>query len=318
MSKKLTVINNELTVVMYHYVRPIKDSIYPQIKGLELTSFISQLEYISRNYTVISSADLVNAQNKNYDLPSNPILLTFDDGYLDHYKYVMPELIKRNFKGLFFPPRVAIQERRVLDVNKIHFILERCKDKSLIIEDIEKFIEEATSEELLPIKEYRREYFVPNRYDDANVNYIKRILQTGLPYELRNDLTNSLFTKYVSADEKSFADELYVSENNLKEMLEAGMEIGSHGDQHPWLNRISKEDQYIDIKNSMKMLDEIGVDKKAFYFCYPYGGYNEDTLNILRSLNFAAAFTTKPAKYNISSEDILQVSRFDTNDIPGQ
>lgn len=318
MSKKLTMSNRELTVVMYHYVRPIKDSIYPQIKGLELSSFISQLEYINRNYTVISTADLVNAQNKNCGLPSNPILLTFDDGYLDHYKYVMPELIKRNLKGLFFPPRVAIEERRVLDVNKIHFILERCKDKSLIIADIEKFIEETTSEELLPIMEYRREYFVPNRYDDANVNYVKRILQTGLPYELRNDLTNSLFTKYVSSDEESFADELYVSENNLKEMHEAGMEIGSHGDQHPWLNRISKEDQYIDIKNSMKMLDKIGVDKKAFYFCYPYGGYNEDTLSILRSLDFAAAFTTKPSKYNISSEDILQVSRFDTNDIPGQ
>jgi len=35
----------------------------------------------------------------------------------------MPELLKRNLHGAFFPPRVAIEEDVVLDVNLIHHIL---------------------------------------------------------------------------------------------------------------------------------------------------------------------------------------------------
>ena len=39
-----------LTIIMYHYVRPIAKSYYPLIKGLELDSFKTQLNYLEKNY----------------------------------------------------------------------------------------------------------------------------------------------------------------------------------------------------------------------------------------------------------------------------
>ena len=38
---------NKCKIVAYHYVRPIKNSQYPEIKGLELEEFKKQIEYFN-------------------------------------------------------------------------------------------------------------------------------------------------------------------------------------------------------------------------------------------------------------------------------
>ena len=48
---------NKLTIIMYHYVRPIFGSKYPNINGLELEEFKNQIEYIKKYYHVISMTD---------------------------------------------------------------------------------------------------------------------------------------------------------------------------------------------------------------------------------------------------------------------
>ena len=86
----------KLTIIMYHYVREIKNSKYPDIKGLEISGFIRQLEYLIKEYTIICADQLIaylNGDIKN--LPKKPCLLTFDDGYKDHINYVLPELKKK-------------------------------------------------------------------------------------------------------------------------------------------------------------------------------------------------------------------------------
>ena len=38
-----------INIVMYHYVRPIKGSNHPNIKGLELENFKKQINYFLKN-----------------------------------------------------------------------------------------------------------------------------------------------------------------------------------------------------------------------------------------------------------------------------
>ena len=118
---------------MYHYVRPIKKSLYPLIKGLELNAFKMQLNYLEKNYKIITMESLIEFAKNDKSLPENPCLLTFDDGYKDHYSYVFPELKKRGIQGSFFPPAKGILEKKVLDVHKIHFILAKTENKNLLI-----------------------------------------------------------------------------------------------------------------------------------------------------------------------------------------
>jgi len=120
---------------MYHYVRPIKNSQYPGIKGLELEGFKRQLDYLSDRYSLITAEELIAYSLGREDLPINACYLTFDDGYKDHIEYVMPELLARNIQGSFFPPAYAIEKREMLDVNAIHFILASTLDtEGLVIE----------------------------------------------------------------------------------------------------------------------------------------------------------------------------------------
>jgi len=80
--------------------------------------------------------DLISSIKHGHSLPKNALLLTFDDGYMDHFEYVFPILAKLGVQGSFFPPAKAILEHSVLDVNKIHFILATVGDKASLIENI--------------------------------------------------------------------------------------------------------------------------------------------------------------------------------------
>ena len=49
----------KLNIIMYHYVRPIKNSKFPKIKGLEVSSFKKQLDYLSQNFNFITAEQLI-------------------------------------------------------------------------------------------------------------------------------------------------------------------------------------------------------------------------------------------------------------------
>ena len=116
--------SRKVTIVMYHYVRDLEHSRFPAIKGLSVERFCRQLDYIQAHYTPIAAEDLIGALSPaKKELPTNPILLTFDDGYSDHFANVFPLLDARGIQGCFFPPAQSVLEHKVLDVNKIQFIL---------------------------------------------------------------------------------------------------------------------------------------------------------------------------------------------------
>ena len=78
---------------MYHDIRDFCDTDFKvrmEMKSfLTINQFKKQLDYLIKNYTIISTQDLVDINKiKNEDCA----ILTFDDGFLNHYKYVLPLL----------------------------------------------------------------------------------------------------------------------------------------------------------------------------------------------------------------------------------
>jgi len=67
---------------------------------------------------VVSGFDLLNSVTGRKPLPKNAAMLTFDDGYVDHFTQVLPILDQAGISGSFFPPAKCILERKVLDVIK--------------------------------------------------------------------------------------------------------------------------------------------------------------------------------------------------------
>ena len=118
-----------LTIVSYHYVRPIKSSQYIEIKGLEKTDFEGQIEYIMQHYNVVSMEHIVASIHGEEELPQMALLLAFDDGFSDHYLHVFPHLVDLKIPAAFYPCVSPTMQRKMLDVHKIHFILATTYDK---------------------------------------------------------------------------------------------------------------------------------------------------------------------------------------------
>ena len=307
-----------ITTVMYHYVRDLENSLYPKIKALKKTEFINQLEYFKSNYNFITIEDCMNKlENPRYKLPKNPILLTFDDAYSDHFYNVFPILQKNNIQGVFFPPAEAICNNKVLDVNKIHFILACIKNINILINEISNYIiDRKDAYNLKDENFYFNKLAIANDWDIKEVIYVKRMLQNELPIGLRKIIVNNLFTKYVSSDEKSFANDLYMNINQLKTMSENNMVIGGHCYSHPWLETLTPSDQEKEIDLTRDFLSIFGVDLNKWIMCYPYGSYNDETIKILREKSCSMSFSTKFSKTNLKKSNRFTLERLDTNHFP--
>lgn len=307
-----------LTIVVYHYVRDLDGSRYPRIRGLTVEDFQGQLDYIERYYQVVPTEAVIAAVlGDGEPMPANALWLTFDDGYADHYETVFPNLRQRGLTGAIFAPVRAITERRVLDVNKIQFILAAVKDARRLVHDIFASLDELRAEHgLEPNATYYARWAKPSRYDPVDVVFVKRMLQKGLPEALRALIAHRLFAKFVTADEPSFAQELYASAEQLREMQAAGMTIGVHSYKHDWMDDLSYEQQEDDIDRSLAFLSALDAPTVNWTMCYPYGAYDDSLLAVLRRKGCAVGVTVNPVVAQIGKGDPLTLPRLDTNDLP--
>lgn len=310
----------KLTIIMYHYVRPIKNSAYPKIKGLEIDSFRRQLDYFSKKYNFITAEQLVAHSLFKKNLPKHSCYLTFDDGLKDHVKYVMPELLNRKIQGSFFPPAIAIENQELLDVHAIQFILASLKNINNLFIDLNNICLDIGLAKLdldLFYRTYAKAYKYGNgSYDNAKTVYVKRMLQFVLPQKVRSRIVSHLFKKYIKKNKQQFANELYMSISDIKNLIKNGMYVGSHGYRHIWLAQEKKSVQIEDIKLSLDFLKKVGAKTENWIMCYPYGSYNNDTLSILKKKKCSVGLTTKVGISNLNKSKILELNRYDTNHFP--
>ncbi len=305
-----------VTVVMYHFVRPLAATRFPRLAALDLAAFREQIAYIRRHYTPVALSD-VTAAARGSALPPRPIVLTFDDGYADHYRHVFPLLRECGLAGAFFPVARALVDRKVLDVNKIQFVLAASRSPEPLVATIEEAVLRQGGRAGVGTPEtYRREGWMPTRYDTAEVAYVKRMLQRLLPEEVRSGLIDELFATLVSGDEAGFAAELYFTAEQAREMIAAGMELGCHGDRHLTLTTLTREAQAREIDGALRVLDATGRPRGGFAYSYAKGEHNADSLELLRARGCAIALTNKAGLATVALGAMLTVPRIDANDLP--
>lgn len=316
--------SNRLTVVMYHYVRDLKNTRYPEIKGCDVRLFKEQVGYILKHYTPVTVEEVIDAYDSGRQLPDHAILLTFDDAYADHFTYVFPVLEHKHIQGVFFPPVKAVTEHTVLDVNKVHFLLASTPPDMMpqLLKELQGMVERNSEEYGLDsFDSYFEKLAVANRFDTKEVIFVKRLLQVALPEKLRKKMATELFEKAVGMDESMFSRELYMSIDQIKCMVDCGMHVGSHGYDHYWLGSLTKEKQEYEIAKSIEFIGAVGGDVNKWTIGYPYGNYNEDTIVLLKKYGCKMGFTTRVSVADLDEEgaDVLyKLPRLDVNDLPKQ
>ena len=92
-------------VLMYHYIEtppPNADSIRFEL-SVPPELFAVHLDVIQAlGFETVSMRDVINHMALGTPLPTKPIVLTFDDGYANHFTNALPLLAERGMIGTFF------------------------------------------------------------------------------------------------------------------------------------------------------------------------------------------------------------------------
>ena len=65
--------------------------------------FAAQLDYLTaEGYTTITPQDYARARKGKQLLPEKPVILSFDDGYEDNHRVILPMLEERGMKAVFY------------------------------------------------------------------------------------------------------------------------------------------------------------------------------------------------------------------------
>lgn len=306
----------KLYISMYHYTRDLKNSRYHEIKGLDIGLFRKQIEFFKEKFNVVTMEQVIDAVENNASLPEKPVLLTFDDGYVDNYTFVLPILEENGLQGSFFIPGKTFTTHQLLDVNKIHYILASA-DISKLVADVKERMDYYRGREYdyPPTEELWNQYATDARFDSKEVIFVKRILQTVLPEKLRNRISSDLFEKYVGVSEEQLAYELYMTEDQIRTLRRHGMFIGIHGYDHYWLGNLSPEQMREDVSKALETMDEF-IDRKHWVMNFPYGNYNDDVLKFIKSEGACIGLTTEVRVADLDNDPALELPRLDCNDFP--
>jgi peptidoglycan/xylan/chitin deacetylase (PgdA/CDA1 family) len=303
-----------MRAIMYHYVRRY-DKTLPYFRYLDVDNFRKQLDYFEAEFGYVSFdewCDFVN--NGKVPEKTGKVVLTFDDAMRCHYEYVFPELIRRGLWGIFYVPTTPYADRIVLDVHRIHLLCGAFPGIELL-----RIANSFVSEAIIPdekIEEFRNETY-KRQQNTVGVSEFKRLMNYYIDYKYRTAVIDKV------ADDLGFSfkrDEFYVPKEQLLEMKQKGMVIGSHSHSHPVMSKLSAFAQQNEIEKSFSILGDL-VETNHKTYCHPYGGFhsfNKDTVDVLDRLGVSYSFNVESREIDKSDYNLSKyhLPRFDCNFFP--
>jgi peptidoglycan/xylan/chitin deacetylase (PgdA/CDA1 family) len=142
-------------------------------------------------------------------------------------------------------------------------------------------------------------------FDDGNINNYT----TAFPIMRKYGYTGVLYIvgTYLGA-------ELFMDADQVREMIDAGWEVGSHSMHHSDLTAINSSEQLkYEVFQSRKVLEEkLGVP--ILSFAYPFGFYNSDTVDMVQ----AAGYTTAVTVGYTSDQGLWNILALQRRDVSGR
>ncbi len=275
--------STHLPVIMYHYIRK-QDSSFPHLKVRTPEEFEVQLQELMRRFTVISWAELRDHLISGAALPGRACLLTFDDGFIDHYTEVYPRLRERGLSGLFFVS-ARRESRSMAPVHTLQLLIGHFGE-----EEIRKLVMSAlTPDQRKRFDSYYEQClgeYPTDRFGELSLRTFRRVINFYMSSEM-TPILEGLFRTHIG-DPDAFAETFYMSGEMLREMAQNNMHFGGHGVTHQRLSRIAPDLLTQEIASSAAFLAPL--EAKPWAFSYPYSDYPPTIFRLLEAHDFIAGF----------------------------
>ena len=294
-------------IFLYHQVNPISSNVSPK-------TFEEHLKIIKKyNMETITISEYYN--NK---INKNSILLTFDDGYYDNFKYVFPLLKKYDMKATIFLNTLYIMDKRENEPE--------IKDNNTVnLEAMKKYIEngKATINQYMSWEEIKEMYdsglidfqahshkhmaifkdikiegitkrdgmeapelYLYGELEDNFPVFAKRGEYSGKAKIIKREFFKTFKNFYEENIENKITDKNEILKK-CQEFIDKNTEYFSDESEADYRKRI--EEDYLENKK----LIEKNLGNQVKFFCWPWGHRSKETIKILKELGVVGFISTK-------------------------
>ena len=264
--------------------------------------------WLTTNFRVVSLYELINSIGTESSGGDAPLCcLTFDDGLQDHYFNVFSVLKKYKIPGHFFVSTYPFLEGKATDIHLTHALQAYMGELGFAAKLQTLYRETKIDIDIYgpPLCQIYSKWASPLL---ANLKFSLKMLADNK----RRLILERLFLENIG-DSKEFANELYLTVDQMLEMKKMGMIFGNHGHAHRHLGELNKWEQLEDLRKSNIYLSEL-LEAPFDLVSYPFGSYDFITLNICKEMGFRAGLTINRGD-NPQGTELLEMRRVDIREI---
>lgn len=277
-----------LPILIFHRVHREPDPLFPdEMDAARFDRLLAQLAAVFRVQTLGRGADRLRAG----DLPARSLAITFDDGYADNAEVALPVLRRHRLPATFFVASGFLDGGRMWNDSVIEAL--RVCDRSSIELD---FLGLGT----LPLQ---------------GLADRRRAIEAVLPlvkYQGLSRREEILDRLLFACGRPPLPTSLMMRSEQVRELSEAGMEIGAHTVRHPILAELPLDEAAAELREGRRQLQALTgapVDVLAYPNGCPDRDYAADHVRLARELGFRYAVSTAPGIAR-GDDDPHQLPRF--------
>lgn len=266
-----------LIILNYHRIgspdgNEFDDGVFSATPG----AFRSQMRYLRENFALPTLEEVVKLHDEGFPLRRPMALVTFDDGYRDNFQVALPILRDLGVQATFFIATGYLEEPCLPWWDHVAYVIKKTRRERFTMDyprpltvDLRRCSRQSALKALLRV------------YKDA-----EQIRQADFLSELES-------RGGVKVDARPLGQGLFMSWEELRTMLAAGMSIGSHTHTHQRLASLTDANQEDELVRSKQTLER-ELETPIVTVAYPIGGrkaFNAVTKNLAKAAGYRLGFT---------------------------
>lgn len=270
-----------------------------EAEAIEVHHFRRLLKLLRRSFNVISLAELVAAIRERRSPPPRSVVVTFDDGYVTHHSVVADEMAAMNMPWSAFVPAMLIEAGGRQWTDDLYLLIHRGSQRQIGFRWNNSAV--------------RFDLRTPQQRQDA-VFQIRESCRY-LPEPVRASRLQELYDQY-SLDELQtlrarYGDFSPMTWMQVKELMSAGVDVGSHGLSHIALAPQEPDLVLGEILGARELLMQ-RVGPHSPHFSYPYGREASMSLlteQVLVEMGYHCALTLEQNAVYCQSQHLMRLPR---------
>lgn len=270
-------------VLIYHRVLAATDPLLPDEP--DAAAFDAQMALIARNFNVLPLREAVE-RLRSGSLPARAVCITFDDGYANNCEIALPILSRRRVPATVFVAPGYLNGKRMFN--------------DTVLEAVRRARADASPPTLAGAD------LTSTR---GRIEAWERIVTSWKYLDPGERLARAeALAMEVGA---ALPTDIMMTDEQVRRLHRAGIEIGAHTMSHPILTRIDPGASFQEMTESRRRLEEI-IGSRVTSFAYPNGrpikDYDRTHVALAGQAGFALAVTTAWGAATMGS-DRLQIPR---------